>query len=176
MPEKKLPTSRRPSAGDASPAENGQAGMFSLLGTASTMGLHMVSGPIVGGALGWLMDGWLDSWPIGAGIGVLLGVAAGFRNVWTDAKFLIREQDKAGSKETGAASSAASPPSPAGPQAPQTPAEITPPTVTSKVDADESGNPKHAANSPRHSDGSGDADQHGRHGCENGPDDAGGTH
>ena len=28
-------------------------GQISLLGTASTMGLHMVSGPIVGGGLGW---------------------------------------------------------------------------------------------------------------------------
>ena len=39
-------------------------GSFSLLGTASTMGLHMVSGPIVGGGLGWLIDSWLDSWPV----------------------------------------------------------------------------------------------------------------
>lgn len=93
MPEKKPPTLPPPAARAAQPEE--KAGMFSLLGTASTMGLHMVSGPIVGGALGWLVDGWLDSWPIGAGIGLLLGVAAGFRNVWADARFLIREQDKA---------------------------------------------------------------------------------
>lgn len=92
MPQKKDPT------------EEGQgAGMFSLLGTASTMGLHMVSGPIVGGALGWLIDLWLDSWPIGAGIGLVLGVAAGFRNVWADARFLIREQERpAGGSSSGA--------------------------------------------------------------------------
>ena len=65
-------------------------GAFSLLGTASTMGLHMVSGPIVGGGLGWLIDHWLDSWPIAASIGLLLGLAAGFRNVWADARYLER--------------------------------------------------------------------------------------
>ncbi len=65
-------------------------GAFSLLGTASTMGLHMVSGPVVGGGLGWLIDHWLDSWPIGASIGLVLGLAAGFRNVWVDARYLER--------------------------------------------------------------------------------------
>ena len=65
-------------------------GQISLLGTASTMGLHMVSGPIVGGVLGWLVDKWLDSWPVGAAVGLLLGLAAGFRNVWIDARYLAR--------------------------------------------------------------------------------------
>ena len=63
-------------------------GAFSLLGTASTMGLHMVSGPVVGGGLGWLIDHWLDSWPIASAIGLLLGLIAGFRNVWVDARYL----------------------------------------------------------------------------------------
>lgn len=50
----------------------------------------MVSGPVVGGGLGWLVDHWLGSWPVGAGIGLLLGMAAGFRNVWIDARYLAR--------------------------------------------------------------------------------------
>lgn len=70
-----------------------QAGNFSMLGTASTMGLHMVSGPIAGGVLGWLIDSWLNSAPIGLGIGILLGLAAGFRNVWADARHLIKGQN-----------------------------------------------------------------------------------
>ena len=56
-------------------------GTFSLLGTASTMGLHMVSGPGVGGGLGWLIDSWLDSWPVASAIGLVFGLAAGFRNL-----------------------------------------------------------------------------------------------
>ena len=70
--------------------ENKGGGQISLLGTASTMGLHMVSGPIVGGVLGWLADKWLGTWPAGAGIGLLLGLAAGFRNVWRDARYRAR--------------------------------------------------------------------------------------
>lgn len=66
--------------------------MFGLLGIASTMGMHMISGPLVGGGLGWLIDHWLDSWPVGFGIGILLGIVAGFRNVWADAKRLERGQ------------------------------------------------------------------------------------
>ena len=62
---------------------------FSLLGTAGVMGMHMVSGPLVGGGLGWLLDAWLSTGRICTGIGALLGFAAGFLNVWTDAKFLI---------------------------------------------------------------------------------------
>lgn len=100
MPEKKSP---RPSSGTGPDSPAGSSGLFSLLGTASTMGLHMVSGPIVGCALGWLADKWFDSWPVGAAVGLLLGVAAGFRNVWVDARYLIREQEKTsgdgGSKE-----------------------------------------------------------------------------
>lgn len=65
-------------------------GQISLLGTASTMGLHMVSGPVVGAGLGWLVDKWLGSWPVGASVGLILGLAAGFRNVWIDARYLAR--------------------------------------------------------------------------------------
>ena len=73
-----------------SPARPGS--MFGLLGIASTMGMHMISGPLVGGGLGWLIDRWLGSWPVGFGIGIVLGIVAGFRNVWTDAKRLERGQ------------------------------------------------------------------------------------
>ena len=71
--------------------DGAQPGQFSLLGTASTMGLHMVSGPVVGGGLGWLVDEWLGSWPVGSAVGLLLGLAAGFRNVWIDARYLARK-------------------------------------------------------------------------------------
>ena len=76
-----------------------QPGQISLLGTASTMGLHMVSGPIVGGGLGWLVDKWLDTWPVGAAVGLLLGLAAGFRNVWIDARYLARSNAERDAQE-----------------------------------------------------------------------------
>ena len=72
--------------------ENGNP-LFGMLGTASTMGLHMVSGPLVGGGLGYLCDTYLfDSYPIGLSIGVVLGIFAGFRNVYIDAKYLQKKQ------------------------------------------------------------------------------------
>ena len=76
-----------------------QPGQISRLGTASTMGLHMVSGPIVGGGLGWLADKWLDTWPVGAAVGLLLGLAAGFRNVWIDARYLARSNAERDAQE-----------------------------------------------------------------------------
>lgn len=107
MPEKKLPddpppsaaptggTARAPSATPSATDESGRASSaFSLLGTAGTMGMHMVSGPLVGGGLGWLIDHWAGSGPWGAGIGVLLGVAAGFRNVWVDARYLLKAEER----------------------------------------------------------------------------------
>ncbi len=76
--------------------ENGNP-LFGMLGTASTMGLHMVSGPLVGGGLGYLCDTYLfDSYPIGLSIGVVLGIFAGFRNVYIDAKYLQKKQEELG--------------------------------------------------------------------------------
>ncbi len=74
--------------------ENGNP-LFGMLGTTSTMGLHMVSGPLVGGGLGYLCDTYLfDSYPIGLSIGVVLGIFAGFRNVYIDAKYLQKKQEE----------------------------------------------------------------------------------
>lgn len=67
-------------------------GLFGALGKASIIGLHMVSGIIVGTGLGYLLDRWLDTFPLCAGIGFFFGIAAGFRNVWIDTKALIRQE------------------------------------------------------------------------------------
>lgn len=68
--------------------------VFGALGTASTMGLHMVSGPIVGTGLGYLLDSYVfDSYPYGTIIGFILGILAGFRNVQIDAKRLEDKQN-----------------------------------------------------------------------------------
>lgn len=74
--------------------ENGTP-LFGMLGTASTMGLHMVSGPLVGGGLGYLCDTYLfDSYPVGLSVGVVLGIFAGFRNIYIDAKYLQKKQEE----------------------------------------------------------------------------------
>lgn len=68
---------------------------FDLLGTASLMGMHMISGPIVGAGLGYLIDTYLfSSWPYASAIGLILGIIAGFRNVFADARHLQKVQDE----------------------------------------------------------------------------------
>lgn len=75
-------------------SENGNP-LFGMLGTASTMGMHMISGPLVGGGLGYLCDTYFfDSYPIGLCIGMVLGVFAGFRNIYLDAKYMQREEKR----------------------------------------------------------------------------------
>lgn len=46
------------------------------------LGLEMVVATLVGTGLGYLVDYWLDSSPWGMIGGLLLGAAAGFRNVY----------------------------------------------------------------------------------------------
>lgn len=77
--------------------KNNESGnpLFGMLGTASTMGMHMISGPLVGAGLGWLCDTYIfGSFPIGSAIGVVLGIFAGFRNIYLDAKYLQKEQER----------------------------------------------------------------------------------
>ncbi len=62
-----------------------------LLSTAGTMGLHLVSGTIVGAGLGWFLDRWLDTKPWLFLIMLVLGIVAGFMNVYRDAKRLMEE-------------------------------------------------------------------------------------
>ena len=73
------------------PSKENKQGLFDSLGRASVMGLHLVSGIIVK---------WLGTYPWCAGVGLIVGVGAGFRNIWLDARILLRqgEQDDAGKK------------------------------------------------------------------------------
>ncbi len=66
---------------------------FALLGTASVMGLHMVSGPVTGAGLGWLIDDFLNSSPYGIIVGIFLGIIAGYMNVMKDSQRLQKEQE-----------------------------------------------------------------------------------
>lgn len=56
--------------------ENKQ-GLFDSLGRASVMGLHMVSGIIVGCLLGYWLDKWFGTYPWCAGVGLIVGIGAG---------------------------------------------------------------------------------------------------
>lgn len=58
------------------------------------MGLHLVSGPAVGFAIGYGLDRWLDSGPWCGLCFLFIGIGAGFLNVWRDAKELVAKLDK----------------------------------------------------------------------------------
>lgn len=45
-------------------------------------GTELVSAIAVGGFLGWLLDGWLETKPLFLIIMLLLGIVTGFVNVW----------------------------------------------------------------------------------------------
>ncbi|MEG2139311.1 MAG: AtpZ/AtpI family protein [Bilophila sp.] len=68
--------------------------LFDAAGRASLMGLHMVSGIIVGTLMGYGLDRWLGTYPWCSAVGLVFGVGAGFRNVWVDAKSLIRQDER----------------------------------------------------------------------------------
>lgn len=65
---------------------------FDAMGRAGVMGLHLVSGILVGGLMGYGVDHWFDCKPWGLLIGLGFGIVAGFRNMWSDAKKLMRHE------------------------------------------------------------------------------------
>ena len=64
---------------------------YDSLGRASIIGLHIVSGTLVGGGMGYGVDRWLGTSPWGLLFFLLLGIIAGFRNAWKDARRVMQE-------------------------------------------------------------------------------------
>ncbi|MDE5832965.1 MAG: AtpZ/AtpI family protein [Desulfovibrio sp.] len=64
------------------------------LASAGVIGLHMVSGPMVGFALGYGLDLWLDISPWGKIALLFVGIGAGFLNVWRDTRALLRKLER----------------------------------------------------------------------------------
>ena len=69
---------------------------YDSLGRASVIGLHLVSGTLVGGIMGYGLDRWLGTSPWGLLGFLLLGIIAGFRNAWKDAKRVMQASTEQG--------------------------------------------------------------------------------
>lgn len=59
-----------------------------------TIGLHLVSGIIVGVGVGYLLDRYFNTSPYLTIIFFFFGLAAGFRNMYIDAKKYIQSEEK----------------------------------------------------------------------------------
>ena len=58
------------------------------------MGLHLVSGTFVGAVAGWFLDKWLGTNPWLFLTMLVLGIVAGFMNVYRDAKHLMENEKR----------------------------------------------------------------------------------
>ena len=77
-----------------------QTGMEAMANT-GVIGLHLVSGPAVGFAIGYGIDRWLGTNPWGKLIFLFIGIAAGFLNVYRDTKALLRKLDAQDARRKG---------------------------------------------------------------------------
>jgi ATP synthase protein I len=82
---------------------------LTALSQAGVIGLHLVSGIIVGALLGHALDRWLDSSPVCTLIFLAVGIVAGFKNVYVDTRRLLATQKKE-DEERFAAAREADPP------------------------------------------------------------------
>jgi ATP synthase protein I len=59
-----------------------------------TIGLHLVSGVVVGVGIGYLLDKYFGTSPYLTIIFFFFGLAAGFKNMYVDAKKYIQSEEK----------------------------------------------------------------------------------
>lgn len=62
---------------------------LNALSIAGTIGLHLASGVIVGSVIGYLLDKWLETAPWCFMTFMVVGIIAGFKNVYVDTKRLL---------------------------------------------------------------------------------------
>ena len=61
------------------------------MATTGIIGLHLVSGPLVGFGIGYGLDFWFETHPWCKMIFLFVGIAAGFLNVYHDTQHLLRK-------------------------------------------------------------------------------------
>lgn len=65
------------------------------LGMASVMGLHLVSGVVVGIAMGYYLDKYFDTKPWLTLIFLIFGIIAGYRNMFREMQRIQRKEAEA---------------------------------------------------------------------------------
>ena len=75
-----------------------QSSGMQALATTGTIGLHLVSGPLVGFAIGYGLDYWLGIHPWGKLVMLFIGIGAGFLNVYRDTQILLNKMSRQDAK------------------------------------------------------------------------------
>ncbi len=71
------------------------------LGKASLVGVHLVAGTFVGLAIGYFLDKWLGTEPWLLLAFLVIGIAAGFKNMFKEVKSLQRNEEKRNDDSSG---------------------------------------------------------------------------
>jgi ATP synthase protein I len=73
-----------------------------VLSTAGTVGLHLVAATFVGLAIGYFLDKWLGTSPWLLIFFLLVGIAAGYKNIYQEARRIQQEDSAEPEVEQGA--------------------------------------------------------------------------
>ena len=73
--------------------------LLDLMGDVGTIGTHLVVSTFVGLAIGYYLDKWLDTKPVMLLIFLFVGIAAGFKNVYEQARRLQNRVDESESDD-----------------------------------------------------------------------------
>ncbi|GAB6177119.1 AtpZ/AtpI family protein [Desulfobaculum senezii] len=68
--------------------------LLDLMGDVGTIGMHMVASTFVGLAIGYYLDEWLGTGPWLLLFFLLVGIAAGFKNVYEQAMRMMNDKDE----------------------------------------------------------------------------------
>ena len=87
------------------PKQGKPSGAMEILGMAGTIGLQLVSATFIGLAMGYFLDKWLGTSPWLLVIFLLLGIVAGFRDVFLEARRIQRKSEGEHGAGTGSGDS-----------------------------------------------------------------------
>ena len=82
--------------------------------TATTLGIHIVVATFVGFITGWYLDKWFDTKPWLTMLMLVLGVIAGFKNVFEEVRKIQRTEEREARQAKGEADAVGQPGKPGG--------------------------------------------------------------
>jgi len=75
--------------------------LFKSLGFLSSVGISLVASILIGLAMGYYLDQWLETRPVFTLIMLVMGIISGFRNVYILTSRELRRQEMEDGKQSG---------------------------------------------------------------------------